>query len=65
MDAGTPDVFVKLSLEAGRETIGPAHLDFSVARGLLSVEGTLQALEGNVRLVASARPFDPVPQFVL
>jgi translocation and assembly module TamB len=50
---------------AGPTPIGPAHLEFELVRGLLSVEGNLQALQGDIRLIASARPFDPVPRFVL
>ena len=57
-------------IELGRSTsgtmpIGPGHVEFELVRGQLSVEGNLQALEGDIRLVASARPFDPVPHFMV
>ncbi|HET9514473.1 MAG TPA: hypothetical protein VFO95_11155, partial [Gemmatimonadales bacterium] len=49
----------------GARPVGPGRFALALERGLVTLEGTLQALAGRMQMTASARPFDPVPAFDL
>ena len=49
----------------GISPVGPGRFSLELARGLVTLGGNLQALEGSLYLIGSARPFDAVAAFTL